>query len=144
MAGDHHNDMVAAAGLGMPAIFAAWGYSPPEVGRDFAAIATRFANMPDIAARLMERRAGLRKAVPAHDSGSGSTQIFGQGGDRFAGERVCGSCLLVMSASVLLTETLPSSLARGWMLRAGDDLLWIAVGQQACRIERSRIWPLTS
>ncbi|OYV51334.1 MAG: phosphoglycolate phosphatase [Acidocella sp. 20-58-15] len=26
MIGDHHNDMAAAAGLGLPAIFAAWGY----------------------------------------------------------------------------------------------------------------------
>lgn len=53
MAGDHHNDQMAAAGCGMPAIFAAWGYSPPEVGHDFAAVATRFAELPDLAAGLL-------------------------------------------------------------------------------------------
>ena len=53
MAGDHHNDLVAAAGLGMPAIFAAWGYSPPEVGDGFAAVAPRFSDLPNIAARLL-------------------------------------------------------------------------------------------
>lgn len=28
MIGDHHNDMAAAAGAGVPAIFAGWGYGP--------------------------------------------------------------------------------------------------------------------
>jgi phosphoglycolate phosphatase len=53
MAGDHHNDMLAAAGLGMPAIFAAWGYGSPEVGVQAAAVAQRFSDLPAIAARLL-------------------------------------------------------------------------------------------
>jgi phosphoglycolate phosphatase len=53
MAGDHHNDLLAAAGLGMPAIFAAWGYGPPEVGKRAAAVAQRFSDLPAIAARLL-------------------------------------------------------------------------------------------
>ena len=53
MAGDHHNDMLAAAGLGMPAIFAAWGYGGPEVGAHAAAVAQRFSDLPGIATRLL-------------------------------------------------------------------------------------------
>ena len=53
MAGDHHNDMLCAAGLGMPAIFAAWGYGPPEVGAQAAAVAQHFSDLPEIAARLV-------------------------------------------------------------------------------------------
>jgi phosphoglycolate phosphatase len=30
MVGDHHNDIAAAGGLGIPAIFAAWGYGAAE------------------------------------------------------------------------------------------------------------------
>ena len=44
MVGDHHNDVQAAAGAGMPCIFAAWGYGaiPAEVAataQDFAEVA---------------------------------------------------------------------------------------------------------
>ena len=53
MAGDHHNDMLAAAGLGMPAIFAAWGYGAPEVGTHAAAVAQRFSDLPGVAERLL-------------------------------------------------------------------------------------------
>ena len=53
MAGDHHNDLLAAAELGMPAIFAAWGYGPPELGAQAAAVAQRFSDLPAIAARLL-------------------------------------------------------------------------------------------
>jgi len=53
MAGDHHNDIMAAAGLGMPAIFAAWGYGGPEVGAQAAAVARRFSDLPQIAALLL-------------------------------------------------------------------------------------------
>jgi phosphoglycolate phosphatase len=53
MAGDHHNDMLAAAGLGMPAIFASWGYGGPEVGAQAAAVAAHFADLPAIAGRLL-------------------------------------------------------------------------------------------
>ncbi len=31
MIGDHHNDIAAARGAGIPAIFAAWGYGPVEM-----------------------------------------------------------------------------------------------------------------
>ena len=31
MIGDHHNDMAAARGAGVPAIFVSWGYGPPEM-----------------------------------------------------------------------------------------------------------------
>jgi len=53
MVGDHHNDVIAAAGAGMPAIFAAWGYGPIEAGIDAAATAECFADLPAIAARLL-------------------------------------------------------------------------------------------
>jgi phosphoglycolate phosphatase len=53
MAGDHHNDLLAAAGCGMPAIFAAWGYSPAEVGEGFAAVARKFSDLPAIAGQLL-------------------------------------------------------------------------------------------
>jgi phosphoglycolate phosphatase len=53
MAGDHRNDVLAAAGLGMPAIFAAWGYGAAEMGAQAAAVAYRFSDLPAIAARLL-------------------------------------------------------------------------------------------
>ena len=53
MAGDHHNDLLAAAGLGMPAIFAAWGYGGPEIGGQAAAVAQHFSELPAIATRLL-------------------------------------------------------------------------------------------
>ncbi len=53
MVGDHHNDLAAASGAGMPAIFAAWGYGPRAAGRDAAAIAACFADLPAIVARLL-------------------------------------------------------------------------------------------
>lgn len=39
MVGDHHADVLAAAGCGMPSIFALWGYGDPAFGRnaDFTA-----------------------------------------------------------------------------------------------------------
>ena len=39
MAGDHANDVLAACGLGVPGIFAAWGYGGPEIGGQAAAVA---------------------------------------------------------------------------------------------------------
>lgn len=53
MVGDHRNDVAAAAGAGIPAIFAAWGYCPRESGEGAAAVAERFADLPAIAARLI-------------------------------------------------------------------------------------------
>jgi phosphoglycolate phosphatase len=60
MVGDHHNDIAAAAGAGMPCIFAAWGYSARQAGAAAAAVAERFADVPGIAARLVVQRAEAR------------------------------------------------------------------------------------
>ena len=53
MVGDHANDLLAASGLGMPAIFARWGYSGPEVGEAAASSAAAARDVPLIAARLL-------------------------------------------------------------------------------------------
>ena len=53
MVGDHHNDIAAAAGAGLPCIFAAWGYGNAALGTDAAAVAARFADVPALAARLL-------------------------------------------------------------------------------------------
>ncbi len=52
MAGDHHNDVRAAAGLGVPSIFAAWGYGPPDTGDHASATAHAFSDIFDLAVRL--------------------------------------------------------------------------------------------
>lgn len=52
MAGDHHNDVLSAAGLGMPSIFAAWGYGSAETGAHASATALAFAELFDLATRL--------------------------------------------------------------------------------------------
>ena len=52
MAGDHHNDVLAAAGLGVPSIFAAWGYGPAETGDHASATAHGFAELFALALRL--------------------------------------------------------------------------------------------
>ena len=49
MVGDHHNDILAARGAGMPGIFAAWGYGPASAGDEAAAVATGFADVPHLA-----------------------------------------------------------------------------------------------
>jgi phosphoglycolate phosphatase len=51
--GDHRNDVLAATGAGLPCIFALWGYGPPEMAAGAAATATRFAEVPAIAAGLI-------------------------------------------------------------------------------------------
>lgn len=53
MVGDHRNDVQAAAGAGMPAIFAAWGYAPRASAQGAAAIAERFADLPEAAEALL-------------------------------------------------------------------------------------------
>lgn len=53
MVGDHHNDVHAAAGAGVPCIFAAWGYGPPEMAEGATAVAQRFTDVPATAARLL-------------------------------------------------------------------------------------------
>lgn len=52
MVGDHANDIAAARGLGIPAIFAAWGYGAPAMAEGAAAIARSFAEVPALARRL--------------------------------------------------------------------------------------------
>ena len=52
MVGDHHNDIRAARGAGLPCIFAAWGYGTPDMAEG-AAVAERFADVPAIARRLL-------------------------------------------------------------------------------------------
>ncbi len=57
MVGDHRNDVLAAAGLGLPCIFALWGYGPASMGAAAEATAERFEEVPAIAARLLRRTA---------------------------------------------------------------------------------------
>lgn len=52
MAGDHRNDVAAAHGAGIPAIFAAWGYGPPEMAAGAEAVARDFDELVELAARL--------------------------------------------------------------------------------------------
>jgi len=53
MAGDHHNDVAAAAGAGMPCIFAAWGYGPAAMGAGAVAVATSFEELVGMAEALL-------------------------------------------------------------------------------------------
>lgn len=53
MLGDHANDVRAAAGAGIPCIFAAWGYGPPAMAEGAAAVAADFAEVPGLLARLV-------------------------------------------------------------------------------------------
>ncbi|WP_149537074.1 phosphoglycolate phosphatase [Siccirubricoccus phaeus] len=48
MIGDHRNDVAAARGAGLPAIFAAWGYGLPEMAEGAAAIAATPAALPSL------------------------------------------------------------------------------------------------
>ncbi len=53
MLGDHHNDVIAAAGAGMPCIFAGWGYGAPGMSEGSAAVARDFTDAAAIANRLL-------------------------------------------------------------------------------------------
>jgi phosphoglycolate phosphatase len=53
MVGDHHNDMRAAAGCGVRAIFAGWGYGRPGMEEGAAAKAAAFAELVTIAEELL-------------------------------------------------------------------------------------------
>jgi len=53
MAGDHCNDVSAAAGAGIPCIFAAWGYGARSMAAGAAATAAAFAELPDLAEGLL-------------------------------------------------------------------------------------------
>jgi len=52
MAGDHHNDVLSAAGLGMPSIFASWGYGPADTGDHASATARAFPEIFGLAVAL--------------------------------------------------------------------------------------------
>jgi len=54
MVGDHRNDVQAAIGCAMPAIFAGWGYGRPGMEEGAAAICPTPADLPGIAARLLQ------------------------------------------------------------------------------------------
>ncbi len=54
--GDHRNDIAAATGAGIPAIFAAWGYSPPAAAEGATAVARAFPDLPAIANALLPAR----------------------------------------------------------------------------------------
>jgi phosphoglycolate phosphatase len=53
MAGDHANDVAAARGAGVPCIFAGWGYGPPAMAEGAVAVARDFAELTEIARRLL-------------------------------------------------------------------------------------------
>jgi phosphoglycolate phosphatase len=53
MVGDHHNDILAATGAGLPSILAAWGYTPEVQGA--SAVARAFRDIPAIAGKLIKR-----------------------------------------------------------------------------------------
>ena len=53
MAGDHHNDVLAAMGAGVPCIYARWGYGRPEMAEGAAAIAGSFGELVGIAEALL-------------------------------------------------------------------------------------------
>jgi phosphoglycolate phosphatase len=62
LAGDGENDLRAAHGAAIPCIFAAWGYGSPALASSAAARATRFPDLPALAARLLgERRIGASR-----------------------------------------------------------------------------------
>ncbi len=52
MAGDHRNDVLAAHGAGLPAVFAAWGYGAPGMEAGAEAIAADLTELAEIAPRL--------------------------------------------------------------------------------------------
>jgi phosphoglycolate phosphatase len=53
--GDHHNDVAAAAGAGIPCIFALWGYGKPPDGVTAAAQASGFSEVPQLALTLIAK-----------------------------------------------------------------------------------------
>jgi phosphoglycolate phosphatase len=57
MVGDHHNDVLASTGAGVPCIFAAWGYGPLSMADGAAAVAERFSDLPAMATGLLGKRA---------------------------------------------------------------------------------------
>ena len=51
MVGDHQNDILAATGAGVPAVFAGWGYGDDATGA--IAVAANFAALPDVVRSLI-------------------------------------------------------------------------------------------
>ncbi len=62
--GDHANDVAAAAGAGLPCIFAAWGYGPPAMATGATAIAAAFTEVAALAGALLERRVRPGQGAP--------------------------------------------------------------------------------
>jgi phosphoglycolate phosphatase len=58
MIGDHHNDVAAGKGAGLPTIFAGWGYGTPDLAAGADAVAQSFAEVPALCARLRPERNG--------------------------------------------------------------------------------------
>ncbi len=56
MVGDHRNDVEAAAGAGLPCIFAGWGYGARAMADGAAAVAATFGEVPALADRLAAAR----------------------------------------------------------------------------------------
>ena len=52
MIGDHHNDVAAGKGAGLPTIFAAWGYGAPDMAAGADVTAHSFAEVPALCAQL--------------------------------------------------------------------------------------------
>jgi phosphoglycolate phosphatase len=53
MVGDHTNDIAAATGCNVPAIFAGWGYGRPGMETGAAAVAAKPGDLPALASRLL-------------------------------------------------------------------------------------------
>ena len=53
MVGDHANDVQAALGAGLPCLFAAWGYGPPEMALGAVGVVENFAALPTAVERLL-------------------------------------------------------------------------------------------
>jgi len=53
MTGDHANDVAAAAGLGVPCVFAGWGYGPAAMAQGAAAVAGSAAELPGLARAVL-------------------------------------------------------------------------------------------
>jgi phosphoglycolate phosphatase len=53
MIGDHRNDMLAARGLGLPAVFVRWGYGNPAMAEGAAALASSPGELPGLLEALL-------------------------------------------------------------------------------------------
>ncbi|MGI4801882.1 MAG: HAD hydrolase-like protein [Janthinobacterium lividum] len=53
MVGDHRNDILAATGAAIPAIFASWGYGSPDMAAAAAAQAAKFSEVLALADKLL-------------------------------------------------------------------------------------------